>query len=386
MRKIFVLVLFLIGYWLLVYPVSAESLTVTASVGDTALILQGYTSPSSLVTFKENDVVKGTATSNSSGYFEKQFDAQDPGVHTIVIYATDPDNNLTNSVSLSLVLVQFNTLTIDDIYLPPTISLSDTSYLNNETINISGYSKPSFLIKIEFSGASGKIVYESTNSSGYYLYQIDGDELTLGSYQVTSTLQVDASSTSTASDNLDFTLSAAATPTAGPTSSTTATPAPTATNTPTPTPAPCPYPFANLCFFDTEKKGVIEVEKPAFINYLVDFVKNFGKPLAVLVDLNEDNIVDASDLSVFLYFVRPKQTKILGVSVQEREQASVLGLTANKLDYSSTIVNNGLMPLFNNPSIKLILNLIFMEILVGIPFLLVFLFLLFITKKNGKKQ
>jgi hypothetical protein len=400
MKKILALLFLIIYSCLLVdLPVEAESLTVSATV-DTALTLQGYTSPISLVTFTENSVTTGTVMSDSSGLFEREFNNQDPGIHAINIYSTDPDNTTTLTVSFQVLLIKNQSITVSDIYLPPTINLDDSNYYTNEEINVDGYSKPSSLIQIEFTGTNGDLDTKQSNSNGYYTLTKAASELGMGSYQVTSTLQVDLSTTSTESESLTFTILSTSTPTPTPTTNAdpTSTPGPTsiiATATPTPEPSPtitltptpvaCPYNYINLCFFDTEKVGSIEIEEPAFVNYLIEFVKNFGKPIFLTVDLNNDQSVDASDLSIFLYHVKTGQDRVLGVSFEkDKETPTVLGLSSQRLDYPYTIVNNKLMSFFENPFIKIIINLLLIEVIVGIPFFLVFLFLIFINKRRGK--
>lgn len=381
MKKIFIVFLLIVSFYFPVISVSAESLTVTATI-DTTLILQGYTSPNSLVVFLENNSAKGSTISNNLGYFEKEFNNQEAGIHIIDIYSTDRNNLKTLTVSFQVLLIKNQSITVSNIYLPPTISLSQTNYSYYDKIIVSGYSKPHSLIKIEINGQTGKINYVSSDKNGFYTDQIEANKLTPGNYQIKSHLYNLLSITPTTSESLNFTILSDLTP--HPTNLIVTQKYPTPF--PTPTPIPCPYHFTNLCFYDKEKKGFIELEKPSFINYLIDFIKNFGKPLRkpILADLNDDKRVDVIDFSIFLFFVKAKNEKILGVSVPQQNQ-SVLGLESQKLDYPFTIVDNKYMPLFSHPLVNLIFNLTLTEIIIGIPLLLVFIILILFFKKNGKK-
>lgn len=391
MRKIISAFLVIISIFLYVKPALAESLTVTATV-DTAFTFQGYTAPNSIVTFKENDAVIGTTISDSTGYFEKEFNNQTTGIHDVEMYSTNPDNVTTVTVAYEFLLLTNQTMTVSNIYLPPSISISKTSYSEDENVTVSGYSVPSSLIKIEFSGNSSHIDFETTNAGGYYSHTIAANDLSLGESQVTTTLDI-VSVTTTTSNALTFSINSSA-PTATPTSTTTTSSstsqiAPTTVRiqapTPSPSPVPCPYPYPNLCFFDLERLGFFQADRLSFINYIVAFVKNFGRPVSLATDINNDQVVDSIDLSIVFYYVKASSYKVLGINTSPESKDAVLGASVQNLEFPYTVINNNLMGAISNPSIKLIMNLLVMEVVVGLPFFVIFLFLIVLTKKNARK-
>lgn len=348
-------------------PTYAESLTVSASIG-TNLTLQGYTSPNSLVVFLENGTSIGTTTSDSDGSFTKNFNNQDPGIHTIYLYSTDSTGANSATVSFQVLLIDYQTITVSNIYLPPTITLSKTSYSQDDIITISGYSKPSSLVKVEFTGTQGKTANVSTNSVGYYLYEISGNDLSVGNYQVKSTLEVTGSNTATTSEQFSFSLSKSTVSTVSPTAS--------PTKVPSPTPIPCPYFYSKLCFFDKAKLGFIDI-KAGLVEYLIGFSKYYSKIVGVIFDINEDQLVDSIDLSIILFHTKadPSARQILGTYYFSKDAPAVkLSIAGEK--YSLIVPQDN--SLLNN-----LLILLIGQAVVGVPFLILFLVVFLISNRKN---
>jgi len=166
----------------------------------------------------------------------------------------------------------------------------------------------------------------------------------------------------------------------------TATPAPSSSSTtPTSTPSPqridtrffCPYEFERLCFFDREKTGALAFDLE-FNTFLVGFVKNFLNTVDNAFDINEDEIVDARDFSIALYFVKTSQYPVLGITTSSTEPA-VLGAQSDTLNFveGTSADNQFLME-------KLFL-LIKIEIMIGVPLFLLFIILALISRRYAKK-
>ncbi|MFS8130493.1 MAG: carboxypeptidase regulatory-like domain-containing protein [Candidatus Dojkabacteria bacterium] len=164
--------------------VYSDSVTFTAEVGDTVLILSGYTAPSSLVTFKENQTVIGTTSSDGSGRFTKEFTAQNPGLHTISIFSTDPRNRSTPSINREIVLIGLETTDVDDLLLAPTINVTISGNSASSIVNISGYSKPDTHLAVTINSSVQKVVTGYSDSAGFYEYMINASELEVGDHTV----------------------------------------------------------------------------------------------------------------------------------------------------------------------------------------------------------
>jgi len=315
---------FLITLVLVFVPVSrAENLGVVATVGDTVLVLTGFTSPNSLVTFVENNAIVGNTISDAEGAFTKEFTGLSPGPKTISLYSIDPDSRLTKTVEFSMVIVQFQSYTISDIYLPPTVEINKTSFLNRDTLLVYGYSYKNAVLNLEISGEEGYTKLVQANSQGYFETEVKLSDFIPGSYQISFSVQISAPANPTESEIISFTISP--NPTSAPESSTTS--ITTTTETPTLSPTPiipsCPYRFVNLCFFDKSKLGYLKINNLS--EYLLGFVRTFFKPKTTVWDINEDGVVDGSDLSIVLYHANISPQQILGLSLPTKASAKVLG-------------------------------------------------------------
>src|SRR4030042_234106 len=177
-------------------------LTVSINVGDTILTLSGKTSPNASVTVIESGSVVGTTTADASGSFSKSLLAQTPGIHNISIYATDTNGVTTSTVTYSVSLASLVETTLSNIVLPPTINLSDTGIAKGETVDIYGYGVVSSTISLSITGQT--VVNTTSDSSGYWKYTFDTDNLTIDS---TYSVYVKASTTTGYQSEVSKTLS-----------------------------------------------------------------------------------------------------------------------------------------------------------------------------------
>ncbi|MEO6728870.1 MAG: hypothetical protein ABIM99_03020 [Candidatus Dojkabacteria bacterium] len=174
---------FLILGLLLPFKLFSNSITFSAQVGDTILILKGYTSPNSLVTFIENNVVIGTIASDSSGYFEKNFTAQNDGIHQIQIHSTDIKNISTPVITKEINLISFQTTEINDIVLPPTVTVNQSFFNTGDILIIKGYTIPNTQTELLLNGSLADIVGVLSDSNGFFIYQYPANNFINGNYK-----------------------------------------------------------------------------------------------------------------------------------------------------------------------------------------------------------
>lgn len=319
---------------LLITPIKifAQSVTFTAQVGDTILTIRGFTSANSLVVFTENDSVKGTTVSLADGSFEKEFTAQDSGFHQIEVFSTDPDGVNTASIVLDIFLIAFQSYEINDIALPPSISVSSTDFEQDEVIKIFGYSKPDSYLEIEIEGPIGNLTVVQSNTSGYYEYFYEAENLQPGSYQVNVTLKGSLNEDLSSSNTLSFTISL---PDQNPDNGEdgggiSVTPIPQQPED------ECQYFFYNLCFFDKLGKGYID-QISEFQEILLGFIRYYQQRISNIFDINGDGIISAEDLSIALYYTKPGTYEVLGV-IEDRnadirfQEGGILGAGQKTID------------------------------------------------------
>jgi len=183
------IVFFVVAVLLLSKPlsISAQSISFIANVVDTEIQFVGFTSPNSIVTFKENLQVIGTIVSDNLGYYLKNFGAITPGIHNISVFSTDPSNNNSLEVEKSILAIPFQTASIS-LDLSPTINILNN--IQNNQIIISGYGKPNESINVFLKrNLQIQSTYPvTTNSNGYYTYTLNTGTISSGYYQISSIL------------------------------------------------------------------------------------------------------------------------------------------------------------------------------------------------------
>ncbi len=361
LQKTFILIIFL--FLLNPYKVNAESVTLTARVGDTALVLNGYTVPNILITFIEDDIVVGTAISNNLGEFTKTFTAQEAGYHSLKIYYTDPTAQTSNTIQLMLLLIDFQTLTVSDIYLPPTIRIDKTNYTVDQNITISGYAKPNELIEIQISGAVGRYSVVNSNSDGFYTYSFPTTGFVPGIYSVNASIKTDLSTNTPSSNTLNFTFYD---------SENNAYIIPESNN------GLCPYPYRRLCYFDKGIKGYLDLIND-LPDLLLGFVKfngdnNKNSPF----DINESGVINGEDFSIALFYTQKNPSKVLGVT--DNKATPEIYLSNNPIKFI-----NDFEETHGTHIIMFIEELIGPQLLIGVIAVLIFILLIIgKSKKDGR--
>lgn len=180
-----------------------QTVSVTIGVGETILIINGKTTPNSLVTFKENNSIIGTVSSDNNGDFSKTFNPIDAGLHDIGVYSTDQDAKVTNTVNLSINVLANNTTTYNNLIIPSTINISDTVLNKGDILRVYGYAVPNSDITIFFFSSS---VTASTTSSSSGAWEIlfNTSSLDEGQNQVYSKVSVTGGYQSEISEKLSF--------------------------------------------------------------------------------------------------------------------------------------------------------------------------------------
>jgi len=166
------------------FSVKAQSVTFTAQVGDTSLVVNGFSSPNSLVVFKQNNAVIGTTTSLPTGEFTKQFSALTGGLFILDIYAIDTNNVTSAAIQRNLYLIEFQEFEINDIYTPPTLKLTQ----EQSNILIQGYTLPNTPVKIIVNTSPVTSINLLSNVSGFFEDTIPIDSLGIGNFSINASI------------------------------------------------------------------------------------------------------------------------------------------------------------------------------------------------------
>lgn len=284
--KFFTLVTFLLALGI-INSAQAQSVNLTANVNDTSIVISGYTIPNAFITFRENNGIIGTTSSNSAGFFNKTFPAQSIGIHIIDMWATGEDNVSTPLIEFNILLFSQQIYEINNVYLPTTIFLNSENFTNTDIITITGFGKPNTHLILFLEGVDTKQEFVTTDATGKFTNSIPANTLAQGTYKVYSELSIPGPvSNDTRSLELDFTVTK---------NPITATPI-VAVEVPF-----CNYFYQRICSFDEDDKGFLEVATDVNV-YLEGFLRFFNRNLDNMYDINQDSVVDSRDLSIVLYY------------------------------------------------------------------------------------
>ncbi|MCL5409426.1 MAG: hypothetical protein M1607_01025 [Patescibacteria group bacterium] len=296
---------------------AATSLTVSLNVGDTVLTLSGYIIPNVQVTIMENEAVVGTTTSDGQGYFTKSLYYADEGIRQISLYAVDSQGTTTPAVSYSISTSKGSETTISNIALPPTIYLSVSNVTQGDRVSIYGYTTPVATVSIFITGTETSTYMVSTNSDGYYSYDLDTNSLTAGSYTIAAKVSTSQGGQSENSQSLGLIVGSTSSSSNSSSNSQSSTTTSTSTN-PTISNAntsnsnqisptqPCLADF--LVVFDANHNCQIDPDE--LYNLIKSWVTDWRLFLSGITgniqncDIDSDGICNLRDFSVLLYHIK----------------------------------------------------------------------------------
>lgn len=138
-------------------------ITVTATVPDTTVTFSGYAARSSTVYVKEGGTTIGTTTANASGHFSRTI-VGTPGLHDFSLYYIDTQGRSTPETAFNNVnLIVHVDTPVNNIHLPPTISLSKSTIDYGDSVSVLGQGAPGSKVRVYLNGG---LKYNKTISGG----------------------------------------------------------------------------------------------------------------------------------------------------------------------------------------------------------------------------
>jgi uncharacterized membrane protein YkvA (DUF1232 family) len=157
------------------------SISVTLTVPDTSLTINGRGSPHAFVTIKDNGGTAGTGVSGANGSFNILLGSRSAGAHSIEISATDNDGNTTDTVSYTINLtIQSNTTL--NLFLPPTISTKSANSGGSKVFLLYGYTIPNAQVTVVID--SSKVFVTTSNQAGRWQLNLTSLGISSGAHQV----------------------------------------------------------------------------------------------------------------------------------------------------------------------------------------------------------
>ena len=127
---------------------TSDNVSITAVVPDTTVTFSGYAPGSSIVYFKEGEFIIGSTVTAVDGTFSKTITSS-PTTHTIQVYLIDTQGRTTPTVTLpAFTLTSHLDLQINNLNLPPTISVTKTKIQQGQIVSIFGQGAPGSRVDI----------------------------------------------------------------------------------------------------------------------------------------------------------------------------------------------------------------------------------------------
>lgn len=232
---------------------------------ETKVIIQGKAYPSSKITVLQDGKVTATVEADSRANFKVTIAGITAGTYSFGVWAEDTDGRRSITFTFTSSISSKTITTIGDIFIPPTIELSEVGVERGETLNILGQTAPKSEVSIFISSPGEEIVKKTeAGDDGTWFYPFDTTPLEEGSHT--------SRAKATSPEGLLST-------------------------------------FSNTLAFSVGKE-IVGVIKKSDINNdkkvnLVDFsilLYNWGPPKNPAADLNSDGKVNLIDFSIMLYW------------------------------------------------------------------------------------
>ena len=163
---------------------SRAPLTTTTDVTMTGL---AYPGPSTVVIFTYNGAFQTSITTDADGVFSFNTTSLPAGSGAFSFSAKDPNNVLSVPVSFSATVPDSTPVTLNPVYLPPTIALNATVVTVGQSLQASGYAYKNGTVSLELDGPTSRVYLAQVDAQGFWTTSIDTSLLSAGTYNVFAT-------------------------------------------------------------------------------------------------------------------------------------------------------------------------------------------------------
>ncbi|MBI4092530.1 MAG: hypothetical protein HY420_01265 [Candidatus Kerfeldbacteria bacterium] len=148
------------------------------------LVVSGLTSPQANVVLLKDGAIAVTGTADNSGAFSLTLTGVTSGTHNFNVYANDRSGVKTASFNFSRSFSTGLTVTVDNIFLAPTLRLSHSIIRKGDALGVTGFTVPGAEVVIYLAGSQvGRPV---SDQAGFYSFSLATVQLELRRYGVQS--------------------------------------------------------------------------------------------------------------------------------------------------------------------------------------------------------
>lgn len=132
------------------YLAESNTASATPSASTGSVRLTGYASPNNTVTYLRNGVVMGTSTANGSSFFDRTFSGIAAGTYSFGVYGSDAVGRTTLTVTVDSTVISGSTITVGELLLPPTISVTKNTLKRPDKQLTEGYARNNATVQANF--------------------------------------------------------------------------------------------------------------------------------------------------------------------------------------------------------------------------------------------
>jgi hypothetical protein len=148
----------------------------------TSLIVKGLAYPTSQVTLLRDNQIVAATTADPGAAFNVELNGINPGTYAFGVYSTDVEGQKSPTFVFTETFTTGVTITVDNIFLGPSIGLSHSIIKKGDTITIFGYTVPTTPVKVFVNSPIEYIESVQSTASGSWVKAFNTAVLDLGSH------------------------------------------------------------------------------------------------------------------------------------------------------------------------------------------------------------
>jgi hypothetical protein len=150
----------------------------------TRVVLQGKAYPSSSVNILRDGQVVGVAQADTSSDFTYELTSITPGPTTFGFWATDGKGLRSVTFTTTFQVTQNAVTTVSNIFLPPTISITNPKILLGDIIELGGTTAPSARVSVHVNREQNARVTATSSTAGVWNAAFAAESLTNEAFHV----------------------------------------------------------------------------------------------------------------------------------------------------------------------------------------------------------
>lgn len=150
--------------------------------GNGAIVLSGLAYPGRTVTILRDGVVAATVQADPGAQFNIKMSNLGPATYAISLYAVDENNRRSPPLSFPVTLADSVTVTINNLFLGPTIGLSHSQIKKGDSLSIFGYTAPNSDVTLTINSLSEFTEQIKSAATGAYFKAFNTSVLEMGDH------------------------------------------------------------------------------------------------------------------------------------------------------------------------------------------------------------